>query len=114
MPGRKRPGGARLTVTDAQVAWLEGEIDRLNAELGAAEVLHSARRQPGLGLSASRPHGLPARRTDHGRTQGRPGEGVSEPSLKYVNRLSDYFSSPAAMPTTKAPLDVLWAPGQNR
>src|SRR5258705_3503571 len=29
----KSPGGARLTVTDAQVDWLEGEIDRLNAEL---------------------------------------------------------------------------------
>jgi cob(I)alamin adenosyltransferase len=29
----KGPGGARLTVTDKQVAWLEGEIDRLNAEI---------------------------------------------------------------------------------
>ena len=29
----KGPGGARLTVTDKQVAWLEAEIDRLNAEL---------------------------------------------------------------------------------
>src|SRR5919205_2553270 len=29
----KGPGGARLTVTDTQVTWLEGEIDRLNAEL---------------------------------------------------------------------------------
>ena len=29
----KGPGGARLTVTDAQVAWLETEIDRLNGEL---------------------------------------------------------------------------------
>src|SRR5689334_10918724 len=29
----KGPGGARLTVTDAQVAWIEGEIDRLNAAL---------------------------------------------------------------------------------
>ncbi|MCX7297735.1 MAG: cob(I)yrinic acid a,c-diamide adenosyltransferase, partial [Hyphomicrobiales bacterium] len=29
----KGPGGARLTVTDVQVAWLEAEIDRLNAEL---------------------------------------------------------------------------------
>ena len=29
----KGPGGARLTVTDAQVIWLEGEIDRLNADL---------------------------------------------------------------------------------
>jgi len=33
-PGQgKGPGGARLTVTDKQVAWLETEIDRLNAEL---------------------------------------------------------------------------------
>src|ERR1700760_3643774 len=29
----KGPGGARLTVTDTQVAWLEGEIDRLNEDL---------------------------------------------------------------------------------
>src|SRR5580698_9700149 len=34
MPGKgKGPGGARLTVTAAQVDWLESEIDRLNAEL---------------------------------------------------------------------------------
>src|SRR6202043_47308 len=33
-PGKgKGPGGARLTVTAAQVAWLESEIDRFNAEL---------------------------------------------------------------------------------
>src|ERR1700735_1425486 len=30
--GGKGPGGARLTVTDKQVAWLESEIDRLNAD----------------------------------------------------------------------------------
>src|ERR1700740_1710337 len=29
----KGPGGARLTVTAAQVAWLESEIDRLNDRL---------------------------------------------------------------------------------
>src|SRR5436853_6066886 len=29
----KGPGGARLTVTDTQVTWLESEIDRLNADL---------------------------------------------------------------------------------
>ena len=33
-PGKgKGPGGARLTVTAKQVAWLESEIDRLNSEL---------------------------------------------------------------------------------
>jgi cob(I)alamin adenosyltransferase len=51
----KRAGGARLTVTKAQVTWLEQEIDRLNAELlplksfvlpggtAAAAYLHLAR-----------------------------------------------------------------------
>src|ERR1700761_1143884 len=56
MPGKgKGPGGARLTVTDAQVRWLEEEIDRLNADLAplrsfilpggsaAAAYLHLAR-----------------------------------------------------------------------
>ena len=52
---RQGRGGARLTVTDNQVAWLEAEIDRLNAELSplrsfvlpggsaAAAYLHLAR-----------------------------------------------------------------------
>ncbi len=51
----KGPGGARLTVTQAQVDWVEAEIDRLNAELeplrsfvlpggsAAAAYLHLAR-----------------------------------------------------------------------
>ncbi len=55
-PGKgKGPGGARLTVTENQVTWLEAEIDRLNAELSplrsfvlpggsaAAAYLHLAR-----------------------------------------------------------------------
>src|SRR5262245_33398483 len=29
----KGPGGARLTVTEAQVSWLESEIDKFNAPL---------------------------------------------------------------------------------
>ena len=33
MPGGKGPGGARMTVSDAQVQWLEQQIDRLNADL---------------------------------------------------------------------------------
>src|SRR5471032_3112619 len=51
----KGPGGARLTVTDAQVEWLEAEIDKLNDDLqplrsfvlpggsAAAAYLHLAR-----------------------------------------------------------------------
>ena len=111
----KGPGGARLTVTDAQVAWLEGEIDRLNAEPCAAAVLHPARRQPGLGLYASRAHGLPARRAHHGRAQGsarRGGLGSLRSNTSIGCRIT--CSSPAATPTTRARGDVLWAPGQNR
>ena len=62
----KGPGGARLTVTDAQVQWLETEIDRLNARSCAAEVVYFARRQCRVGLSASCAHGLPACRADYG------------------------------------------------
>src|SRR5260370_750851 len=56
MPDKgKGPGGARLDVTDAQVEWLERQIDRLNGELAplrsfilprgsaAAAYLHLAR-----------------------------------------------------------------------
>src|SRR5437764_8510958 len=31
----KGPGGARLTITDVQVTWLERQIDELNADLAA-------------------------------------------------------------------------------
>ncbi len=99
----KGPGGARLTVTDAQVTWLEGEIDRLNEEAGAAEILHPARRQRGLGLAASRPHGLPARRAHHGRAHGPAGRGrVGALAANMSTGCRTICSSPAAMLTTKA------------
>ena len=44
----------------------------------------------------------------------KPGEGVSEPSLKYVNRLSDYLFVAGRHANDKGARDVLWAPGQNR
>lgn len=71
----KGPGGARLTVTEAQVAWLETEIDRLNAELAplksfilpggtpASAYLHLARTV------------CPARRAHHGCAEGQAGRG---------------------------------------
>ena len=44
----------------------------------------------------------------------KPGEGVSEPSLKYVNRLSDYLFVAGRHANDKGAADILWAPGQNR
>jgi cob(I)alamin adenosyltransferase len=114
----KGPGGARLTVTDAQVAWLEGEIDRLNAELAplksfilpggspASAYLHLAR------TVCRRAERLMVELKDKDKDKDK--EGVSEPSLKYVNRLSDYLFVAGRYANDKGTSDVLWAPGQNR
>jgi cob(I)alamin adenosyltransferase len=110
----KGPGGARLTVSDTQVTWLEGEIDRLNSELAPLK-------------SFILPGGSPASAWLHlARTVCRraerimvalmdqPCEEVSGPSLRYVNRLSDYFFVAGRYANGKGVSDVLWKPGQNR
>ncbi len=110
----KGPGGARLTVTDAQVEWLEREIDRLNADLAplrsfvlpggtpAAAYLHLARTM--------------CRRAERIMVELRdqPNEAVTDASLKYVNRLSDFLFVASRYINDKGARDVLWAPGQNR
>jgi len=110
----KGPGGARLTVTAAQVAWLEGEIDRLNAELAplrsfvlpggsaAAAYLHLAR------TVCRRGERLMAELKD------RPNESVSPEAMQYVNRLSDFLFVASRHANDKGARDVLWAPGQHR
>ena len=110
----KGPGGARLTVTDTQVAWLEGEIDRLNGDL---EPLRSFILPGGSPASAY----MHLARTVCRRAErimvalkDQPGEEVSAPSLKYVNRLSDYLFVAGRYANDKGASDVLWAPGQNR
>jgi len=114
-PGHgKGPGGARLTVTDKQVAWLESEIDRLNAELAplrsfvlpggspAAAYLHLAR------TICRRAERLTAELKD------RAGESVTPEVLKYLNRLSDYLFVASRYANGKGSGDVLWKPGENR
>ena len=110
----KGPGGARMTVTDAQVAWLEGEIDRLNAALAplrsfilpggsaAAAFLHLAR------TVCRRAERLMVELND------KPGESVTPAALKYVNRLSDFLFVASRHANDKGATDVLWVPGQNR
>jgi cob(I)alamin adenosyltransferase len=115
MPGKgKGPGGARLTVTQAQVAWLEDEIDRLNGELEplksfvlpggspAAAYLHLAR------TICRRAERLIAELKD------KPGESVGDAVLQYVNRLSDFLFVASRYTNGKGARDVLWQPGQNR
>ena len=114
-PGKGRgPGGARLTVTAAQVEGLEAEIDRFNAELAplrsfilpggsaAAAYLHLAR------TVCRRAERLIAELND------KPDESVTPEVLKYVNRLSDFLFVAARHANGKGERDVLWKPGQNR
>ena len=110
----KGPGGARLTVTDAQVTWLEGEIDRLNDEL---EPLRSFI-LPGGTPAAAYMHlaRTVCRRAERIMVELRdqPGETVTDASLKYVNRPSDFLFVAGRYANDKGARDVLWAPGQNR
>src|SRR5271155_1687038 len=114
-PGKgKGPDGARLTVTDAQVVWLEAEIDRLNADLAplrsfvlpggtaAAAYLHLART---ICRRAERMMVELADTSD---------ETVSASAVKYVNRLSDFLFVASRFVNAKGSGDVLWVPGRNR
>jgi cob(I)alamin adenosyltransferase len=115
MPDKgKGPGGARLTVTDAQVDWLEGEIDRFNDGLAplrsfilpggspASAYLHLAR------TVCRRGERLMAALRDA------PGESVTPAALKYVNRLSDFLFVAGRCLNDGGAADILWVPGQNR
>jgi cob(I)alamin adenosyltransferase len=114
-PGQgKGPGGARLTVTAAQVTWLEHEIDRLNADLAplrsfvlpggsaAAAYLHLAR------TLCRRAERLIAELKD------KANESVTPEALQYVNRLSDFLFVASRYANAKGAGDVLWQPGKNR
>jgi cob(I)alamin adenosyltransferase len=111
---QKGPGGARMTVTDAQVSWIEKEIDEMNADLqplksfvlpggtAAAANLHLAR--------------TVCRRAERLMTElaDKDKDGVSPAALKYVNRLSDFLFVAGRYANDKGARDVLWAPGANR
>jgi cob(I)alamin adenosyltransferase len=103
-----------LTVTETQVTWIEREIDRLNADLAplrsfvlpggtpAAAYMHLAR------TICRRAERIMVELRDQ------PGEEVTDASLKYVNRLSDFLFVASRYANDKGARDVLWAPGQNR
>ena len=114
-PGKgKGPGGARLTVTAAQVDWLEAEIDRLNDEL---EPLRSFI-LPGGGAAAAHLHlaRTVCRRAERliAELNDKPDESVTPEVLKYVNRLSDFLFVASRYVNDKGARDVLWVPGKNR
>ena len=101
-------------MTQAQVDWLESEIDRLNDALAplksfvlpggspAAAYLHLAR------TICRRAERLIVELKD------KPGESVGAEVLQYVNRLSDFLFVAGRYANGNGARDVLWQPGQNR
>jgi cob(I)alamin adenosyltransferase len=110
----KGPGGARLTVTEKQVAWLEAEIDRLNADLSPLRSFVL----PGGSAAAAYLHvgRTVCRRAERliAELKDRPDESVSAEVLKYVNRLSDFLFVASRHANGQGARDVLWKPGENR
>lgn len=111
--GGEAPGKA-LRIVQAQVDRLEAEIDLLNADLSPLR-------------SFVLPGGSPAAAALHiARTVSRraerlmvdlarlPGEDVSAPALRYINRLSDFLFVASRIANRNGEGDVLWVPGQNR
>ena len=111
----QRDGKAeRLRMLSSQVERLERDIDSLNAELTpltsfvlpggtpAAAYMHLAR------TICRRAERIMVELRDQ------PGETVTDASLKYVNRLSDFLFVAGRYVNDNGARDVLWAPGQNR
>jgi len=111
-----------LRILEAQSVRIEAEIDILNGHLEplrsfvlpggapAAAALHLART---VSRRAERVMTALAE-AEEGDAKG----GVSEPALKFINRLSDFFFVAARYvnwsPDGKGPGDTLWVPGANR
>ena len=109
-----KPDHEPLRVVPAQVARIETDIDRLNAELqplrsfvlpggsGAAAALHLAR------TICRR-----AERAMVALAAQEPGK-VGEAALHYINRLSDFLFVASRWVNNKGEADILWVPGKNR
>ena len=103
-----------LRMSDEQSAWLEAQIDDMNANLkplnsfvlpggtAAAAALHLART---ISRRAEREMVALA---------AAEGEPVSNAAMKYINRLSDYLFVASRYVNDRGQGDVLWVPGKNR
>lgn len=103
-----------LRVADAQVKRLEDEIDLMNASLSPLRSFIL----PGGSATAAALH---VARTVSRRAERMivelaaiPGEPVSAPVLKYINRLSDFLFVAGRFVNERGKSDILWVPGKNR
>ena len=114
VPIEDSPERPALRITQPQVDWLEGQIDRMNAELAPLN-------------SFVLPGGTPAAAFLHqARTVTRraerlvvtllaaPDEAVNRLVLVYLNRLSDLLFVMSRYVNERGANDVLWVPAANR
>jgi len=101
-----------LRMTSAQTERLESEIDAMTGQL---EPLKSFILPAGSPLSAHL-HlcRTVARRAERLTVELATMEAVNPSSVKYLNRLSDWFFCAARMANDGGKADVLWVPGANR
>ncbi|WP_421708267.1 cob(I)yrinic acid a,c-diamide adenosyltransferase [Algihabitans sp.] len=101
-----------LRIVEAQVTWLEQQIDRLNADL---EPLNSFV-LPGGSPAASYLHlaRTVTRRAERDATALAELETVGTQPVRYLNRLSDLLFVMARHENDQGRKDVLWVPGANR
>jgi cob(I)alamin adenosyltransferase len=101
-----------LRMVNAQVSRLESEIDAMNAML---EPLRSFILPGGSALSAHlHVCRTVARRAERLAVELATMEAINPASVKYLNRLSDWFFVAARIANNDGKDDVLWVPGANR
>jgi cob(I)alamin adenosyltransferase len=107
-----------LRVTDAQVAWLESEIDRMNDELAPLESFVLPGGSPASAfLHLARTIVRRAERVAvelNSELSAQSGAEINEAALRYLNRLSDYLFVMSRYLNNRGQSDVLWRPGANR
>lgn len=103
-----------LRVSDVQVERLEAEIDGMNEAL---EPLNSFILPGGSeGAAALHLARTIARRAERHMVElaEMEDEAVSQPALRYINRLSDFLFVAARFVNGRGASDILWTPGENR
>ncbi len=110
-PSEPPPPPSPLRVTAGQVARLEGEIDRLNADLAPLKSFVL----PGGTAGAAYLHlaRTVARRAEREMTALAQSEAVNPEAIRYINRLSDLLFVLARALNDGGAQDVLWEPGKN-
>lgn len=106
------PSELVLRIVQAQVDWVEQQIDALNEALSPLTSFIL----PGGTEAAARVHlaRTTVRRAERAATSLAATEPVNPAALAYLNRLSDYLFVLARALNAGGAGDVLWVPGQSR